>query len=145
MSGRDTEVGHFAGMDARRVVPGSNRGSNLRAMDIMVVVTGGGRWTDKMARLFIQCFELQPGVRVYRWMRHFKPIEVGCHAGGAVTVETATLFSDIQNLHAAIHADSYGLLWTVVPTLLIFPFDVKTTKGTPPLAFVSLTACRWRR
>lgn len=101
-----------------------------RMMEIMVVVYGGGRLTDKMQRLYIKCFEIRPRVVVYRWMRCIRPIAV-CHDASCadVGINVATVFSDLRNMHEVVRADGYGLLWSVHPNLIIFPVHVQTTEG----------------
>jgi len=114
-------------MDAKRVVQRPHRGP-IRLMEVMIVVYGGGRLTDKMHRLFIRCFEIAPRVVVYRWMRYIKALDVGVD-GSDVTIVCPTVFSDLRNLNAVVRADSFGLLWAVYPSLVIFPIDVQTPEG----------------
>ncbi len=104
---------------------------NVRMMEMMVVVYGGERLTDKLKRLYLRCFEIRPRVVMYRWMRYFMPIAVGGpNEKNEVGVGRVTFFTDMKHLHTVARADSYGLLWAMTPNVIIFPIHVEAPKGT---------------
>lgn len=96
------------------------------SMYVLVLAQFDHPMSDALSRMFIPCHKFKsthraPPVLLYRWMRDVAPILGRFSADYSIMyTNNKPLLNDLTDFYEWVQPTKFGLVWSVVPTMIIF-------------------------